>query len=266
MKKRQRPKTARSYALMMVRMFLLFLSGAAYGFLVASLHDSGRVVPIHLNLDRHKPYYLTIWGIAGIVMGSLLPWIDSLYGEWLYEISAEEEQAKLRSNGGINGYTSDSKRNEYKDETTNTGSSWNPMVRSVGSFVGIAYAIRKLPWESTTQASATLALVNPVLWYLIDRSITGFWLSAFIGIFGTSILVGINPSFIVPAMIPSTSTIARGAFGNGLLLSDVGDMGSTEFIGVVTWIASVLYCSSVCFGNIGRLLVKIDKRETKDGW
>lgn len=29
---------------------------------------------------------------------------------------------------------------------------------------------------------------------------------------------------------------------------------SNESIGIGTWIASVLFCSSVCFGNIGRRL------------
>jgi len=55
----------------------------------------------------------------------------------------------------------------------------------------------------------------------------------------------------------------------GLRLSDLSNLnnmvGNSEFIGVITWIASVLYCSSVCFGNIGRLLVKIGERKEVTG-
>src|SRR3954447_20994915 len=57
-------------------------------------------------------------------------------------------------------------------------------------------AQRKLPWQSTMQASLALSLVNPALWYLIDRSWTGFWLSSFVGVVGTIFLVGLNPEFV----------------------------------------------------------------------
>lgn len=102
-------------------------------------------------------------------------------------------------------------------------------------------------------------MVNPALWYLIDRSKPGFLLSAVVGIAGTAVLLGINPS-MVPApgassakahmahMAPLTKTSYEGfGFGDGGLISN-------ESIAVSTWIASVLFCSSVCFGNVGRRL------------
>ncbi|KAI4138379.1 MAG: hypothetical protein L6R39_006820 [Caloplaca ligustica] len=75
-------------------------------------------------------------------------------------------------------------------------------------------------------------MVNPALWYLIDRSKPGFLLSAVVGIAGTAVLLGINPS-MVPApgassakahmahMAPLTKTSYEGfGFGDGGLISN----------------------------------------------
>lgn len=110
---------------------------------------------------------------------------------------------------------------------------------------------RKLPWQSTLQESLTLALVNPVLWYIVDRSTPGFILSTFVGITGTTVLVHMNPEMISSSATPFPSsnmvnTTLSNVFHSGLI--------SHESIEIWTWIASVLFCSSVCFGNIGRKL------------
>ena len=132
---------------------------------------------------------------------------------------------------------------------------------------------RKTPWQSTLQVSLTLALVNPVLWYLLDRSKPGFILSTIVGLIGTAILLGINPD-VVPSPAPHvtypslSSSISRafsrtayshatGSITNNSALGPDGPFAgltSNESIGVATWIASVLFCSSICFGNIGRKL------------
>jgi Insulin-induced protein (INSIG) len=110
---------------------------------------------------------------------------------------------------------------------------------------------RKLPWQSTLQVSLTLALVNPVLWYLVDRSKSGFILSTVVGIAGTFALLGINPNILPsPAILPHTVRFAN-ISGHEMGLDG---LISEESIGVWTWIASVLFCSCVCFGNIGRRL------------
>ena len=112
---------------------------------------------------------------------------------------------------------------------------------------------RRLPWESTLQVSLTLALVNPVLWYLVDRSKVGFVLSAIVGIGGTAICLNVNPQ------APTYPNATSAPYHHDGKMSLV----STEGIGVGTWIASVLFCSSVCFGNIGRRLA-MGRRGQKD--
>ncbi|KAI5816763.1 INSIG domain protein [Pyronema omphalodes] len=128
--------------------------------------------------------YLGLWGAGGVIMGSLLPWIDE--------------------GSGI--------------AVGNKKSDWTPVIRSVGAFVGVAYAIRKLPWQSTAQVTLALALVNPFLWFLVDRTLSGLLFAATVGAAGTA---------------------AVWAAGHQL---------------ETVYVASVLFCSCVTFGNVGRRL------------
>jgi hypothetical protein len=51
------------------------------------------------------------------------------------------------------------------------------------------------------QVALTLALANPVLWYLIDRSLPGFAFSAVVSVAGTLALLLVDPDFVpVPAI------------------------------------------------------------------
>lgn len=114
---------------------------------------------------------------------------------------------------------------------------------------------RRLPWESTLQLSLTLAMVNPFLWYLVDRSRAGFMLSGSVGLAGAAVLMSINPAIVpAPAVVGKGRTNSR-TQGNISSGADVtGGVLSLENIGAATWIASVLFCSCVCFGALGRRL------------
>lgn len=93
---------------------------------------------------------------------------------------------------------------------------------------------RKIPWQSTLQVSLTLAVANPVLWYLVDRSKSGFALSLSISVGGTLLSLLINPDFVP--------------------MPDIYSEQASERLGVFLWLASVLFCTSLCFGAIGRRL------------
>jgi len=107
---------------------------------------------------------------------------------------------------------------------------------------------RRLPWQSTLQVSVSLSLVNPFLWYLIDRTRVGFWLSAAVGIAGTAFLLQTNPEMI---QTPETLSFPDE--------SKIAGSVSVESFGVTVWIASVLFCSCVCFGNIGRRFASMER-------
>lgn len=113
---------------------------------------------------------------------------------------------------------------------------------------------RKVPWASTMQVSLTLAMVNPFLWYLIDRSKPGFLLSAAAGL-AAVVLTGLKPE-IMPTPAGYSSAYLRhnhtGQRDGGALM--LGGLATQRTIETGLWALSVLFCSCVCFGNIGRRL------------
>ncbi|PGG96569.1 hypothetical protein GX51_07765 [Blastomyces parvus] len=268
-----RRRTLRTFYLpLLLRSALLFIFGVAYGTIITHLHDNPRVTPIKIeNIDvirRGSWVHMVFWGGAGVALGGLLPWFDVVWEEFVGgDGDGKEEGTEVGekmeggtgnvevSNRGLTGSGSgsgDGKANVKMNEgqlnsSQSIAADWNQVVRSIGAFVGIAFAIRKLPWQSTLQVSLTLALVNPFLWYLIDRSKPGFMLSTAVGLLGMVTLLGVNPD-VVPAPTANVGGAADIASSGGILLP------SQESIAVGTWIASVLFCSCVCFGNIGRRL------------
>ncbi|KAH6724738.1 insulin-induced protein-domain-containing protein [Leptodontidium sp. MPI-SDFR-AT-0119] len=227
-----------------LRSILLFGMGMGYGVLVRHLHDDRQLAPFQVEgiiKPRNDWRYLVFWGVAGVLLGSLMPWVDTLF------LDSREEAAPISGDG---------EGREEGGESGIFGADWTPVVRSVGAFVGIAYAIRKLPWASTLQASLTLALVNPVLWYLIDRSKPGFLLSSFVGATGTALLLASNPDMMpspASASVPKTTKNSTSSKYLGTLGGELGLGGvRRETIEGGIWILSVLFCSCVCFGNIGR--------------
>ncbi|KAK2062615.1 insulin-induced protein [Colletotrichum caudatum] len=236
------PSTAVTALFTISRAALLFLIGTGYGSMVARLQNEHRFSSFQVESMIKPGYdwqYLTVWGLFGVALGGLLPWFD---GVWEDTFGKEEETG-----------TSAGDTSPVKD--------WALVVRSIGVFVGIVFAIRKLPWASTMQVSLTLALVNPFLWYLIDRSKPGFLLSAAVGLAGSAMLMGINPN-VMPT--PSSLTYrneSERAYSDPITL---GGLASQETIETGIWMLSVLFCSCVCFGNIGRRLA-LNKSATARG-
>lgn len=247
------PYSVQKYLLSLgLRTILLFLFGVAYGVIISHLHDSQQVqvAPVRIQSLERGYSYLLGWGVIGVVLGGLLPWVDIVWEEIL-GINGDVHSPGIGRNDLRPSSSSDEDDRPTSRSRSGLDADWIPVVRSIGAFVGIAFAIRKLPWQSTLQVSLTLALVNPVLWYLIDRSKPGFLLSMLVGIAGTAIAFGVNPEIVPSPAAPSPRVgMHNVSYDTGL----GGALISNESIGVGTWIASVLFCSSVCFGNIGRRL------------
>ncbi|PLB54489.1 hypothetical protein P170DRAFT_469951 [Aspergillus steynii IBT 23096] len=226
-----------------VKSALLFGFGIVYGIITIHLHENHWITPVKLENTHYygSAEYLAFWGLAGIALGNILPWLD-LFSE---EVATGHAQPTQRSSS-----------NEDDEERT---LSWVAVVRSVGAFVGIAFAMRRLPWQSTTQASATLALVNPVLWYLIDRTKTGFVMSTTVALVGMGVVLGLRPDLVPPSANSSVPTIP--VLNNTLREYGLTTGITQEGIAVRTWVASVLFCACVCFGNIGRQWAIGSRRE-----
>ena len=110
---------------------LLFALGVGYGMLVTRLHsDQDTGLAEAFGVERLVPVggydwrYLTFWGVAGVGLGGLLPWFD---GVW--EAKFSRAQGIARGNDFPNG------------ERANPETDWALVVRGIGAFVGIVFAI-----------------------------------------------------------------------------------------------------------------------------
>lgn len=137
-----RPGYQNIFLALALRTILLFVSGVAYGVIITHLQDDQRLAPVKVTgIKRDSWAYLIYWGIAGVALGSLLPWVDVLWEETLGTAEG------IGITKAMNGTSISSGRDSEKDEgpTSPTGSgfgaNWNPVVRSIGAFVGIAFAI-----------------------------------------------------------------------------------------------------------------------------
>ena len=86
---------------------------------------------VHGNTPQQMRWlYFVGWGVAGVILGSLLPVVDFLWegedGEKRREEERGRERERLRRGG--------------KEDAVG-GQEWNEVVRSLGAFVGIAFAI-----------------------------------------------------------------------------------------------------------------------------
>ncbi|KAJ2894155.1 putative insig domain-containing protein [Zalerion maritima] len=265
------------------RALLLFALGMGYGMLVTRLRNGSRSShhsTQHLDLDdefsdsdgseatgaeaTHAAgimhpgtdwRYLVFWGVIGVILGGLLPWFDGVW-EKAFRDGADSSAIDLDP---VVAMEQMNKQREQDQKTPNTPD-WALVVRGIGAFVGIVFAIRRLPWTSSLQASATLALINPFLWYIIDRSKPGFLLSAFVGFTGSAVLLGLNREMMMPPVggpsVPGKSSSdydyanfntsasscypGQAAMGNNLML---GGLATQETVESGVWMLSVLFCS-----------------------
>lgn len=219
------------YLPLFLRNTLLFAFGLAYGMIITQLQKTDPLLTVGVSRTNHHPWYFFFaWGLSGILLGNALPWVDATS-------RSSDVPIQSRPNRSLSDPT-------RKDQDAAT--EWSQAIRGAGAFVGIAFAVRKLPWQSTLQVSLTLALANPVLWYLIDRSKAGFAFSSAVGVLGTIVLLLVNPN-----MVPLPSTVGLGP-GARNVTAPLEGMPLSESVGVFTWMASILFCTSVCFGAIGR--------------
>ncbi|KAF5096699.1 hypothetical protein D0Z00_002698 [Geotrichum galactomycetum] len=185
------------------RIIALFAIGVVYGEIARNLHDNHSVPSDTLNvvMSQNAAYFSAAWGTQGILLGFLLPLFD-----WIFS-STSVDFGK-------------------------GGTDWSSIIRAVAAFLGIAYGVRKLPWESSMQAAAMWGLLNPFLWYILDATRNGFILSSLVAIVGSSVFALLFPSHVPAAKLDSP-----------------------EYISVIVWIASAYFISSICFGNIGRRML-----------
>lgn len=130
---------------------LLFIFGVAYGVIISHLHDSQQVAPVQVDLRgvEHNSWgYLIGWGGVGVLIGGLLPWVDILWEEVLgnnkdvFAVKTLPERPVSRGRAPGDGREcDDGDERPLSRSGSGLGADWNPVVRGIGAFVGIAFAI-----------------------------------------------------------------------------------------------------------------------------
>ena len=117
---------------LMLQTVLLFGFGLGYGSIITHLHKTQRITPVPvLDIDRSTLSYQLSWGLFGILLGNALPLVDSLWEKYI------SSNTKLRAGkpAPVIGAGSVSLAE------SGLGPLWYSAVRSVGVFVGIAFAV-----------------------------------------------------------------------------------------------------------------------------
>lgn len=129
------------YLPLFLRGLSLFVFGMAYGTIVTHLHDHQELAPVKVEgFSRQSWSYLILWGISGIAMGSLLPWVDSAWENRFESKPPVQTQHRQRRVSSLAPDNHDDERSSGRFNN-GLGADWNPVVRSIGAFVGIAFAI-----------------------------------------------------------------------------------------------------------------------------
>ncbi|KAF7531698.1 hypothetical protein G7054_g8620 [Neopestalotiopsis clavispora] len=241
-----------------LRSLLLFGLGILYGLMIVSFQDRHKLGRLQMDeisqsTASHVPF-IAFWGVAGIALGALLPWFD---GVW-ESVFGQDDQFESATEHAI------SSEEDEEDQATD----WGLAIRGIGAFVGIVFAIRKTQWASTMQLSLSLALVNPFLWYLIDRSKPGFLLSSAVGLVGSAIVMSLKPDMVpAPTSLLSFDGQQANSSSNGVdPPTMLGGLASQPAVEKGIWMLSILFCCCLCFGNIGRRLALNRSASTKGRW
>jgi len=138
-----RPRSwVRDVAWFVLRTMALGMIGVAYGVFVTQLQDKKVVVPVKVEgIDMASRWYLLFWGVSSVILGNALPYVDELMGR-----QSEKEQTGGRRKGEekedfLLRQAETSNVKGERNTRTSLGADWNPAVRSIGAFVGIAFAI-----------------------------------------------------------------------------------------------------------------------------
>ncbi|PTB61613.1 hypothetical protein BBK36DRAFT_1163805 [Trichoderma citrinoviride] len=247
---KQQPSSPASRAAWLAsRALVLFVLGAGYGVLVTHLHQEQGLLQLPdagTSMPQYNGSYTAMWGfaLAGVAMGALQPWVDD---EWdrLFG-SSQDQEPEIDSAESLS------------DDTEKLETDWTLVMRAVGVFAGVAFAVRRLAWTSSTQVLIAMALVNVFLWWLIDRTMAALVVSTVVGAVGTLFLLSVSPDVI---RAPSTTFIAQTHNVSSVEPPAepaplLGGIANPETVEAGIWILSVLFCTCLCFGNIGRRLAR----------
>ena len=114
--------------------------------MISHLHDEQQLAPVKVEgIDRYTRRYLIIWGVVGVGLGSLLPWVDILWNETLGHDGGSNMKSTMQGPSRSGETGSDGDDQSALQSRSGLAADWNPAVRSIGALVGIAFAIVSPP-------------------------------------------------------------------------------------------------------------------------
>lgn len=140
---RKRRRGFRSFYLpLFAQTSMLFLFGMGFGMLVTHLQQTQQIAPVPVpSIARNSWYYQISWGLLGVLIGNALPRIDMMLNddEAVAEADMDYQHANLARSRSNASDMNDYDRRSLVD--SGVGPIWLSAVRSIGAFVGIAFAV-----------------------------------------------------------------------------------------------------------------------------
>ncbi|CAH2355433.1 protein Nsg2p [[Candida] railenensis] len=153
--------------------------------------------------------------IQGVAMGSIHPLVDQILPKTL---SKRLMSSAPRSTSSSSSFP-------------NLSTTGTDLIRSLITFLGLSYAVRKVQWTSALQVSILWSLLNPCLWLLLDGTISGFIAST----------IGAGVACIC-VYLQSYELIA------------IQGHDYENFAAIWLLVASFFFCGLIIFGKLGRAL------------
>lgn len=154
-KKPTRRKGIKTYWLpVLAKTLALGVVGAAYGVFISHLHNRQQLAPVPVDRIKHEsPYYLAFWAVVGVTLGWMMPYVD---GIWNGEDEEEDAvKAEYRTSQSVkSAQAGDSGRGGWAPV-------WYDLVRTVGAFCGIAFAIVSCSTFCFAPMPLLHVLINP---------------------------------------------------------------------------------------------------------
>ncbi|ELT97820.1 hypothetical protein CAPTEDRAFT_165433 [Capitella teleta] len=110
---------------------------------------------------------------------------------------------------------------------------WSSVMRCIAVFVGINHACAKIDFANNMQLSLTLSAMSIGLWWLFDRSRSGF---------GLGIGIAVLATFVTQLLV----------------YNGVYRYTAPDFLFVRSWLPCIFFSGGVTMGNIGRQLAVYD--------
>jgi len=128
------------YLPLLFQTVLLFSCGVGFGTLITHVHRTQHITPMPVPTSRSNSHYYQIaWGIMGVALGNALPQIDMLFDE--EEAVADGFDQSPKQYQHIRTVSSSSRADN------GLGPIWHSAVRSIGAFIGIAFALVRSPQQ-----------------------------------------------------------------------------------------------------------------------